>query len=53
MFLSWQTLEGIEITIFLLMEVVKYLLEQGMSDFYNSDNTFLQLHLVLYGTRKM
>ena len=36
MFLSWQTLEGIQITIFLLMEVVEYLLEQGMSDFYNS-----------------
>ena len=30
MFLAWQTFEGIQITIFSLIEMVKYLLEQGM-----------------------
>ena len=30
MFLVWQTFEGTQITIFLLIEVVKHLLDQGM-----------------------
>lgn len=30
MFISWQTFEGLQITVFSIIEVVKYLLSQGM-----------------------